>query len=862
MFLILKKLVVNFIHIFFLIFLNISANGQLSNGVENYITPTSIFKKNTDIVESKHHIKKHVFTANVQLKTEYQNKSYKALCLTQPVYREINGSCNNISTENTDVWGSTHIKLNRLIPDVYNINNDLVGENRAHPRVISNTIFKTENNIPSNRLSSFVFTWGQFLDHDMILVPVDTQVQNITVIPNDIIISPIPFNRAEALAGTGKNGIAREQININTAWIDASNVYGSDTETANLLRTFKEGKLKTSKASNGENILPLINDNFVAGDERALEQPGLTSLHILFIREHNRICEALVSCGMTNDESIYQRARKKVVALLQSITYNEFLPALGIQLSEYEGYDNTIQPDILNVFAAAAFRLGHTMVTDELVFYNDEGKLIETLSLAEAFFKPSITQENGIETILNGLAQQFQQKIDAKVVESLRSFLFGTPPNAGFDLATLNIQRGRDHGLDDYNAYRTAFGLSPARQFNDITNDTTLQNQLKLMYNNNINDIDVWVGLLAEDHLPNASVGQTLHAILSKQFTALRDGDFYFYKNDSALSFNEQMQIDNTRLSDIIKRNTSIKNIKQQVFYGPCYAENLANGCEQDIPECNCASTEICNQGNCESVSDSEACDCSVEVKINNPGTFAVVIHSKQSGIKKYITTIEPNNSITVTSYKGNIFSAQNIDKPLDRQYYFITNCGQQIIHIDLEDSNETETNCLENSVEENEINAIYQVNVFNQITATNTILPNARVNYRAGKKIILKPGFKAVKGSYFNARVDEVCNNNYRIDEDEIKLMNKPLEALGVDVFPNPANQIVYINYQLPETSNLSISLHTATGKKIHTMNKTTQSKGKYELLYNIDSLADGIYYLKISTQKYIQTKKLIVHR
>jgi len=412
---------------------------------------------------------------------------------------------------------------------------------------------------------------GQFLDHDITATPHSNEAAPIADIPGDVIVGAIPFNRSMPIAGTGINGIPREQFNAITTWIDASNVYGSDIAHANNLRTFTDGKLKVSTATNGEDILPIINGNFTAGDERALEQPGLTSLHILFVREHNRICHELKNCGMTNDEAIYQKARKQVGALLQSVSFHEFLPALGVQLPPYNGYNTNIQPNISNVFATAGFRLGHTMVTDNVVQFDDNGNQINSLSLAQAFFNSSLTQNNGIEGFLNGLANQFQEEVDAKIVESLRSFLFApTPTGPGLDLAALNIQRGRDHGLDDYNAFRNAFGISPANNFVNITSNATLQNQLANAYNNNVNNIDVWVGLLSEDHLPGASIGATLHAILAEQFTALRDGDFYFFENDPALTAMEKTIIRNTRLSDIIKRNTNIQNIKADVFYGPC----------------------------------------------------------------------------------------------------------------------------------------------------------------------------------------------------------------------------------------------------------------------------------------------------
>ncbi len=576
-------------------------------------------QSNTDkkVLPSNHPISS-VFGGAIQIPTQKGEQTLNAyekstLCPTQEVNRSIDGSCNNIDLNSTAPWGAAEIPLDRAVNDVYNSNNDLVGQNRKNPREISNIIFEQDCGSSSSRLSSFVFTWGQFLDHDITLTPEDEDLSEpILPVPNDIITAPIPFHRSEAFPGTGGTGQSREQRNNLTAWIDASNVYGSDYTRANYLRTFTDGKLKTSNAVGGGDLLPFNTVNnqsgstldgtvpfmagsvepggtypsssslvevFVAGDVRANEQPGLTALHTLFVREHNRICDQLIASGMNNDEAIYQRARKEVGAIIQSITYNEFLTALGVQMPTYGGYDNSVRPDIINVFATAAFRLGHTMVTDNLVLYDDNGNNTGSLTLAQSFFNPGFIADNGIEGILNGLAQQFQEETDAQIVENLRSFLFTpTPTGPGLDLAALNIQRGRDHGLADYNTFRQAFGIPAATSFADISSDPLVQTQLSDAYNGNVNNIDVWVGLLAEDQLPNAAIGQTLNAILADQFARLRDGDFYYFENDPAFTATQRNTINNTTLSDVIKRNSNISNIKNQVFYAPCpINQNVTN---------------------------------------------------------------------------------------------------------------------------------------------------------------------------------------------------------------------------------------------------------------------------------------------
>lgn len=106
--------------------------------------------------------------------------------------------------------------------------------------------------------------------------------------------------------------------------------------------------------------------------------------------------------------------------------------------------------NIYNEFATAAYRFGHSLVTDELWSVNAAGQreLDRTVSLRDAFFNPStISEDNALERLLRGAAAQPCEKLDMGVVETLRSFLFGSPATHALDLVALNIQRGRDHGL-------------------------------------------------------------------------------------------------------------------------------------------------------------------------------------------------------------------------------------------------------------------------------------------------------------------------------------------------------------------------------------------------------------------------------
>ncbi len=188
------------------------------------------------------------------------------------------------------------------------------------------------------------------------------------------------------------------------------------------------------------------NELFLCGDVRANENVELTAIQTLFVREHNQIAAAIAanSHGL-NDEQIFQRARRIVVGELQVITYKEFLPALlgSNPLRPYTGYDPQVNPGISTEFSTAAYRIGHTLINDDVEFLdNDANPVRDEMELADAFFNPEPMHEVGPAPVLKYLATDNAQEVDTMLVGGLRNFLFGPPGSGGFDLASLNLQRG------------------------------------------------------------------------------------------------------------------------------------------------------------------------------------------------------------------------------------------------------------------------------------------------------------------------------------------------------------------------------------------------------------------------------------
>lgn len=389
----------------------------------------------------------------------------------------------------------------------------------------------------------------------------------------------IYLNRSQYDPATGTSRRnPRQQVNTITAWLDGSVVYGSDATRAAALRSFTGGHLKTSAGGLmplNTALLPNANDAhlvpddqlFLGGDVRANENVELTAIQTLFVREHNRLADAIAAKSPSmSDERIYQLARRTVVAEIESITYNEFLPALLGQgaIAAYRGYDPSTNPGIATAFSTSAYRVGHSMLGNDIEFLDNNGAEVrDELALAGAFFNPQVVRDTGIDPILKYLASDPAQEVDTKVVDGVRNFLFGPPGSGGLDLASLNIQRGRDHGLADYNSARAAYGLPRVTTFGQITSDPALRQQLKALYES-VNNIDMWVGALAEDHVRGASVGPLIRSVLADQFERVRDGDRFWYER--TMSGGELASIDGTSLADVIKRNTSLTNLQDDVF--------------------------------------------------------------------------------------------------------------------------------------------------------------------------------------------------------------------------------------------------------------------------------------------------------
>lgn len=513
-------------------------------------------------------------------------------------YRTINGRFNNLARP----WlGSAGIAFTRVVEPAYGDPAGLLPARMegASPRAISQ-VLADQGGISMLSVhgdTNLMWLWGQFLDHDIDETPIAKPKEpfDISIPSGDPWFDPMGTGTVRmALDRSGYQMISgrREQVNNITAFIDASMVYGSDAPRAAELRALDgTGRLKTSEGDlmpfnlRGFPTGPDPTDPtlFLSGDVRTNENVALIAIHTVFMREHNYWADRFRDADPTmSDDDIYEHARAIIGGIVQAITYREYLPLLlGMDaIPPYMGYDPDVDPGISNLFATAAFRMGHSQLDGVLARLNADGSEAPegNLSLADAFFNPGEIVAHGIDSVLRGVTMTQAQQLDTMLVGEVRNFLFGPPGAGGFDLAALNIQRGRDHGLPGYNAVRAAFGLPMATSFLDLNPDPIIAGKLASVYAT-CDDIDPWVGMLAEPHVPGAMVGETLRAVLADQFRRLRDGDRFWY--ESYLPADLVDLVNAQTMATVLRRTTGLDTeIGEVPFFmpNPCPADLDGDG--------------------------------------------------------------------------------------------------------------------------------------------------------------------------------------------------------------------------------------------------------------------------------------------
>ncbi|KAI9333882.1 heme peroxidase [Obelidium mucronatum] len=485
--------------------------------------------------------------------------------------QSMDGTGNNVGHRS---WGSAGTPYLRLTPWEYGTNQTPNGQHLPNPRLISNVLFAQKPFLHNtDGISDFAPAWGVMLHLDITVASRNSSDPiPIPVPPNDPVFkipgSPedfIPVYRSDYI-GVDLEKNLRIIPNAFTAFIDCSGLYGNSIEDMNHMRSFKGGKLKSVFLEKGE-FPPVIQSGPLKGYfdfniPNLNMMPQLMMPYLLFFREHNRRASELANRHPEwNDEQLFQRARRWVIAVVQKITVNNYVPAVtGEQLEPYQGYNPNINPGIDLFFANVAFRYGHSAINQFITRIDESGSQVPEghIIFHKAFYEKLAEQvlKYGMESILRGLATQKDQVIDTHFVSEVRNYL---PLNPGhyFDLAAIGIQRARELGIPSYSKIRDHFNLTHPYYWSDITADIEVQKALNELYGS-VDDLDAYVGAFAEDKIDTHSIVSPIQRVsIRDQFTRLRDGDRFWYENPGVLSEFEMMELSTFTLGSMVRYNTN-----------------------------------------------------------------------------------------------------------------------------------------------------------------------------------------------------------------------------------------------------------------------------------------------------------------
>ncbi|XP_064114105.1 chorion peroxidase-like [Macrobrachium nipponense] len=577
-------------------------------------------------------------------------------CNSTHPYRRIDGSCNNLQNPKWGQSNRPFVRLHH--PFYENGIDSMRGEGRTgpnrlpSPRTVSFNLFVLGGNgtsRPYPNANLLTMQFGQFLDHDITFTPetqilapqpppqsslagflLNRQEPVCPALPRDTVplnccgdgrqlppvdlpdcrpidVSADPIFQADGkvcmrfvrslIASKGCTLGPREQLNQLTSYVDGSQIYGSTDRVASELRTFQGGRLK--KTPEGD-LLPqrCCSDReftcFQAGDNRLNEQPGLASIHTLWLRVHENIAGEFARVNpQWDDETLYQETRRVVVALLQQVTYREWLPVvLGpsavltgdlplLQNAPGKTYSPETDATLANVIATAAMRFGHTLINDFLAGRQGEiVQLVGNFGNARALFQPNTRPS----ALMEGLTILNSQTPDSFLVETLINRLFASrEARTAFDLMSLNIQRGRDHGLPPYNTWRKACQLRTFSSFSELSSAMPAEvAQVFQQVYSDVNEIDLFPAAISEFTVEGGLLGPTFACLFVNQYSRLKKGDRFFYQNmmqPKPFLPTQLQSIGQVSYASLICQNTDIQNLQPEIFKSAGLPGNAPRPC-------------------------------------------------------------------------------------------------------------------------------------------------------------------------------------------------------------------------------------------------------------------------------------------
>jgi len=478
-----------------------------------------------------------------------------------------------------------NVPLKETVPDVANLLN-------PNPRTVSQALFTRQTFQPATILNTLAAAWIQFQVHDWFVHEKGTydDAYDIPLSASDpwperpMRLPKTPVDPPKVAGSTRPPAYA----NDNSHWWDASQVYGSTLETQQTLRTGEDGKIKIGRDGR------LLLDPETGLEITGMRENGwvaLSLLHSLFALEHNAICDALRHANPSwNDQRLFLQARLINAALLAKIHTVEWTPAIvphpvtqtalrtnwsgllpGLQkifpklndkdlLSGIPGSptDHHTAPYSLTEEFAAVYRM-HSLLPDDYTF-----RSVVNHAVLGQFELPALSGKQG-RTIIDqfDFADLFYSfgvsHPGALRLHNFPKHLQNLVKDNGerFDLATVDILRDRERGVPRYNQFRRLFHKAPVKSFEEITDNPTWAQEIKRVYNGDLEKVDLLVGLMCEPLPEGFGFSDTAFRVFVLMASRRLKSDRFLSKEYGPERYTQLgiEWIEETSMLDVIKRH-------------------------------------------------------------------------------------------------------------------------------------------------------------------------------------------------------------------------------------------------------------------------------------------------------------------
>ncbi|PIN23555.1 Peroxidase/oxygenase [Handroanthus impetiginosus] len=458
---------------------------------------------------------------------------------------------------------------------------------RPDPMLVATKLLARKRFIDTGKQFNLIAaSWIQFMIHDWVDHVEDFEHQIELRAPKEVAsecpLKSFKFYKSKEIKtdNYGHNGIKSGYLNRRTPWWDGSAIYGNDKERQQKLRTFKDGKLKIS----GDGLLIVNEDGTVSsGDVRNI-WAGLSALQALFVKEHNLICDALKKeYPKLEDEELYRHARlvtSAVIAKIHTIDWTvELLKTnmllAGMRANWYgllakkirdrfghsgvtflsgivgsrKPVDHGVPYSLTEEFVSV-YRM-HPLLPDKLLLRNINGapgpnksaplaKEIDMVELIGTKGSENMSKI-GFTRLMVSMGHQACGALELwNYPMWLRSLISqnvdGTDRPDPVDLPSLEIYRDRERSVARYNDFRRALLLIPISKWEDLTDDKEAVETLSQVYGDDVEELDILVGLMAEKKIKGFAISETAFIIFLLMATRRLEADRFFTSD-----FNEEV---------------------------------------------------------------------------------------------------------------------------------------------------------------------------------------------------------------------------------------------------------------------------------------------------------------------------------